>query len=68
MSGIDEILPWALDNFPPKDYDTYQEWLEAVSEDFEPSKSVLKVSFKKLHISKQFAFLLFGSFSSLCIL
>ena len=35
MSGIDEILPYALENFPPKDYDTYQEWLEAVSEDFE---------------------------------
>ena len=35
MSGIDEILPWALDNFPPKDYDTYEEWLEAVSVDFE---------------------------------
>ena len=35
MSGINEILPWALDNFPPKDYDTYEKWLEAVSEDFE---------------------------------
>ena len=35
MSGIDEILPWALDNFPPKNYDTYEEWLEAVSNDFE---------------------------------
>ena len=35
MSGIDEILPYALDNFPPKDYDTYEEWLEAVSNDFE---------------------------------
>ena len=35
MSGIDEILPWALDNFPPKDYDIYQEWFDAVSENFE---------------------------------
>ena len=35
MSGIDEILPWALDNFPPKDYDTYQDWFDAVSENFE---------------------------------
>ena len=35
MSGIDEILPWALDNFPPKDYDTYEDWFKAVSENFE---------------------------------
>ena len=35
MSGIDEILPYALENFPPKNYDTYEEWLEAVSNDFE---------------------------------
>ena len=35
MSGLDEILPWILDNINPKDYDTYQDWLNAVSEDFE---------------------------------
>ena len=47
MSGIDEILPYALENFPPKNYDTYEEWLEAVSEDFEnngrlPLKDILQ--------------------------
>ena len=47
MSGIDEILPWALDNFPPKDYDTYQKWYDAVNEDFEfegrlPLKKILQ--------------------------
>ena len=35
MSGLDEILPWALDNFPPRDYYTYQDWFNAVSNSFD---------------------------------
>ena len=55
MSGIDEILPYALENFPPKNYDTYEEWLEAVSEDFEnngrlPLEDILQ---EEKHIRKQ---------------
>ena len=35
MSGIDEILPWILDNINPKDYDTFNDWLNAIDENFE---------------------------------
>ena len=47
MSGIDEILAWALENYPPRDYDTYQDWFNAVNKDFEfegraPLKKILE--------------------------
>ena len=35
MSGIDEILPWILDNINPKDYDTFGDWLKAINKNFE---------------------------------
>ena len=35
MSGLDEILPWILDNINPKDYDTFNDWLNAIDENFE---------------------------------
>ncbi len=35
MSGIEEILPWALDNYPPSNYETPQDWFNAVAEDFD---------------------------------
>ena len=44
MSGINEILPWALDNFPPKDYDTYQEWFDAVSNSFDEAGNRLPLT------------------------
>jgi len=47
MSGIEEILPWALRGFNPEDYPTYDDWLDAVNEAFEndgrlPLKEILK--------------------------
>ena len=35
MSGIDEILAWALENINPKDYDTFDDWLKAINKNFE---------------------------------
>ena len=35
MSGFDEILQWALDNIPPEDFDTFQDWIDVISSDFE---------------------------------
>jgi len=35
MSGFDEILPWALDNTPPEDFDTFQDWIDVISSNFE---------------------------------
>ena len=35
MSGLEEIRAWALEEFPIKDYDTYQDWFNAVNKDFE---------------------------------
>lgn len=34
MSGFEEILPWALDNFEPSNFDTPAEWIESISSDF----------------------------------
>ena len=44
MSGIDEILPYALENFPPKDYDTYQDWFDAVSNSFDEAGNRLPLA------------------------
>lgn len=35
MSGLDEILVWAIQNFDPADYETEEDWYNAVSADFE---------------------------------
>ena len=35
MSGIDEILPWALENFDTTTYDNFSSWLIDISNDFE---------------------------------
>lgn len=34
MSGIEEILPWALENFPPKNFGTKEEWIQTISSNF----------------------------------
>jgi hypothetical protein len=34
MSGIDEILPWAIDNYPPENYGSFEEWSAAIEADF----------------------------------
>ena len=38
MSGLEEIKAWALEEFPIKDYDTFDEWFEAVSKNFEDNR------------------------------
>lgn len=34
MSGFEEILAWALENFPPEDFDNSEQWFQSVSSDF----------------------------------
>ena len=35
MSGEDEIIPYAYNNFDPNDYDSFDSWFQSVNQDFE---------------------------------
>ena len=35
MSGYDSIKDWAYDNFDPNDFDSFQDWLDVIENDFD---------------------------------
>lgn len=35
MSGEDEIIPYAYNNFDPNNYDNFEKWFQDVNNDFE---------------------------------
>jgi hypothetical protein len=35
MSGYESIRDWAFDNYDFNDYDTFQDWLDAIESDFD---------------------------------
>lgn len=34
MSGEDEIIPWAVENYTPRAYDSFQEYFDVLNNDF----------------------------------